>query len=40
MVSDGHKALLFGGMRMWHGFASDNSEANRKYFDIVLLANK
>eukprot|EP01084_Bolivina_argentea_P291148 500364_1 len=29
MVSDGYKALLFGGMRMWHGFASDNSEANR-----------
>ncbi len=33
MVSDGYKALLFGGMRMWHGFASDNSEANRKHFD-------
>ncbi|KAJ8605840.1 hypothetical protein CTAYLR_000511 [Chrysophaeum taylorii] len=29
MVSDGSRAWVFGGFRLWHGFADDNSEENR-----------
>lgn len=29
MVADGVQFFIFGGFRLWHGFADDNSEANR-----------
>lgn len=29
VVGDGTSLLVFGGFRLWHGFADDNSEANR-----------
>ncbi|CAM9543031.1 unnamed protein product [Phaeothamnion confervicola] len=28
VVADGYRMLLFGGHRLWHGFATDNSEDN------------
>jgi len=36
LVADGEQFFLFGGFRLWHGFAADNSEANRwASYDMV-----